>query len=89
VLGRRILAEVRHAVSPFAARCTLGAVESEGSYRLREHFQDVEAELARLEAQAAALFVGLGHRAFFPVGRLRDFVFAFALAVVRMSVLSL
>ncbi|HEY8775537.1 MAG TPA: methyltransferase domain-containing protein [Gaiellaceae bacterium] len=29
---------------------------SEGSYRLREHFRDVEAELARLEAQAAIIW---------------------------------
>jgi ubiquinone/menaquinone biosynthesis C-methylase UbiE len=32
------------------------SVESRGSYRLREHFRDVEAELARLEAQAAFLW---------------------------------
>jgi SAM-dependent methyltransferase len=31
-------------------------VEGAGSYRLREHFADVDAELARLEAQAAQLW---------------------------------
>jgi SAM-dependent methyltransferase len=31
-------------------------VESGGSYRLREHFEDVEVELARLEAQASYLW---------------------------------